>query len=93
MTFTEKKKKVEQQLSKWNKLKVDSATTEDQLDRLSHALLDFEESSIELNSIISRLYNENLTPSEVDDLIVDIGEELRHILYHIRDSKAYDYLL
>ncbi len=29
---------------------------------------------------------------ELEDLLFDFGEELRHILYHIRDSRYFDHL-
>ncbi len=29
----------------------------------------------------------------VDGVSTDIGEELRHVLYHVKDSGLFDYLL
>lgn len=41
---------------------------------------------------LPKLTDEQATPSELYDLLLDIGEEFRHILYHIRDPKFYRYL-
>lgn len=38
-----------------------------------------------LESYLPRLVDENLSDQEVNDLLIEIGEELRHIIYHIRD--------
>ena len=32
------------------------------------------------------------SPEELFDVLIDIGEEFRHILYHIHDPKFYKYL-
>lgn len=36
--------------------------------------------------------NDKASPAELFDALLDIGEELRHILYHIHDPKFYRYL-
>ena len=37
-------------------------------------------------------FQKNLNPEEMNSLLLDIGEEFRHILYHILDSRFYAYL-
>jgi hypothetical protein len=60
---------------------------------IAHGLLDIEES---LNAITHKflplLSSENISEEQVDDVLFDIGEELRHILYHIKDMRYYNYL-
>jgi hypothetical protein len=61
---------------------------------LAHTLSDLEESFRKcLDFYFPRLKDQSCSPSEVKDLLLDIGEELRHILYHIENARFYDYLL
>ena len=53
-----------------------------ELERSFHRLLD---------EHLPALTGTELSPSEIEDLLVDIGEELRHIINHIRDPKYYRY--
>lgn len=47
-----------------------------------------------LDDQLPRLVHGNLQPSETHDLLLDIGEEFRHILYHILEQqKFYKYLV
>jgi hypothetical protein len=41
---------------------------------------------------LPKLTNNQATPSELYEVLLDIGEEFRHIMYHIRDPKFYRYL-
>ena len=60
---------------------------------LAHTLSDLEESfSRCLDFYFPQLKQEDLG-GDVRDLLLDIGEELRHILYHIESARFYDYLL
>jgi len=60
---------------------------------LAHALSDLEQSFRRILDVqLMRLSGEELNESEINDLLLEIGEELRHILYHIRDSEFYKYL-
>jgi hypothetical protein len=60
---------------------------------LAHAFADLEESFRKfLEDQLPRLTQDQLEVSEVHDLLLEIGEELRHILYHIKDPKFYRYL-
>ncbi len=58
------------------------------------ALKDIEESCNEIfQEQLPPLVAGNLSSSEIDERLHRIGEELRHILYHIHDSRYYAYLL
>ena len=60
---------------------------------LAHSFSDIEESLLALlERQLPRLVDQQLEPSEVYDLLLEIGEELRHILYHIKNPKFYKYL-
>lgn len=61
---------------------------------LAHTLSDLEESfETALHKLMPKLVRPGITNEELDDVLLDIGEELRHILYHIENSKFYGYLL
>ena len=60
---------------------------------LAHAFGDLEESfRAFLDGQLPRLMNDKASPAELFDALLDIGEEFRHILYHIHDPKFYRYL-
>lgn len=60
---------------------------------IAHALSDFEDSfSVVLDELLPKLLDETKSAKELDDLLLDIGEELRHILYHIQDTRYFGYL-
>jgi hypothetical protein len=60
---------------------------------LAHAFSDLEESfQTFLDKQLPRLMNEQASPEELVDTLLDIGEEFRHILYHIHDPQFYGYL-
>ncbi len=60
---------------------------------LAHAFSDLEESFRKfLDDQLPRLVNGEPTPAALNDLLTEIGEEFRHILYHIRDPKFFGYL-
>jgi hypothetical protein len=60
---------------------------------LAHALSDLEDCPKVVEAYIPRLTEQELQPSELEELLLDIGEELRHILSHIENSRFYGYLL
>ena len=71
-----------------------STKEENQAGTLAHALIDMEESMHKIiEEHLPKLYNSNINSEQIDDIILDIGEELRHILYHIRDTKVYNHLM
>jgi len=60
---------------------------------LSHAFSDLEESFHRfLYELLPRLIDSALDENAINDVLLDIGEEFRHILYHIKDPKFYEYL-
>ena len=68
--------------------------SEPQASTLAQTLADIEESSsVILNQGIPRLMAALADPEALQDVLVDIGEELAHILYHIRDAKYYGYVV
>jgi hypothetical protein len=62
---------------------------------LTHSFADLESSfRTFLNDQLPQLAKGELTPDDTYDLLLDIGEEFRHILYHIiEQQKFYKYLI
>ena len=66
---------------------------EEEAGTIAHCFSDLEESfRVFLEEHLPRLVEGKLKPSEIYDLLLDIGEEFRHILYHIKGPKFYSYL-
>src|SRR6266540_3186457 len=66
---------------------------EPQGDTLAHALSDWEESfAAVLDNLLPNLVKETATIEDLTDTLHDIGDELRHILYHIHDTRYFGYL-
>jgi hypothetical protein len=42
--------------------------------------------------LLPRLRSQAMSGTEVENLLHEIGEEFRHILYHIRDPEFFSYL-
>jgi hypothetical protein len=60
---------------------------------LADAFADIEGSMrIFLEVQLPKLTQNELSPAEAFDVLLDIAEEFRHILYHIHDQKFFDYL-
>ncbi len=60
---------------------------------LAHSLLDLGESfRTFLDEQLPRIRDERLNCDELHEALLEIGEEFRHILYHIRDPEFYAYL-
>ncbi len=60
---------------------------------LAHSFSDLEESFRKFLEVhLPRLLKKAKGSNEVEDVLLDIGEEFRHILYHIKDPKFYSYL-
>lgn len=67
--------------------------TERQAWTLAVALGDLEQSFHAIvDTLLPKLLDPSLTEDEMLDTLLEIGEELRHIKYHIRDTKFYSYL-
>jgi len=60
---------------------------------LAHSFLDIEESfKVLLDNLFPKLESSSMSEEQINDLLFDIGEEMRHILYHIKTPKFYEYL-
>ncbi len=59
---------------------------------IAHAFSDIEDSCIKLLELFQKLIPPTGSDKEILDVLNDIGEELRHVLYHIRDMSFYRYL-
>jgi hypothetical protein len=61
---------------------------------IAHALSDLEDSfQVVVNELLPKLLDETKSDADLDGLLLDVGEELRHILYHIKDTKYFGYLV
>ena len=93
MNYIDKLKAIKINLSKSKVVTVHNVKLEDQADTLANAFIDIEESMrVIINELLPKFYLNNLKQEEVENLIFEIGEEFRHIIYHIKDTKVYDYL-
>jgi hypothetical protein len=93
MEYIEKLKILTTNLEKCERVTRYSTQEENQADTLANGYIDMEASMTAITKkLIPQLYKADITSEEVDDIILDIGEELRHILYHINDTNVYDYL-
>lgn len=60
---------------------------------LAHAFLDLEESFKRFVDVhLPQLTKSDLSEQQICDCLHDIGEEFRHILYHIHDPQLYRHL-
>jgi len=60
---------------------------------LANAFADLEEESVRfLDETLPRLTRDGLRDEEITDVLHDIGDQFRHILYHIQDPSYYEYL-
>lgn len=93
MDYTEKLGKLIKNLEKSSKVNSYDSENEKESVRLAHAIIDMSESFKEiLENLSPKLISNNVTEEEVEDILLGIGEELRHIIYHIKDPKFYEYL-
>lgn len=58
---------------------------------LAVSLLDIKESIKNLNKLIDQIHLEK-DEDKIDKSLWDIGDEFRHIIYHISNSRFYDYI-
>lgn len=60
---------------------------------LAHTFADLEESfRTFLDEQLPKLAKADLKASDTYDLLLEIGEEFRHILYHVKEPSFYQYL-
>ena len=93
MKYIEKLNLIKLNLEKCERVNKHTTQEENQADTLANTYIDIEDGlKVIIEEQIPKLYLKDLTKEEVDELILDIGEELRHMLYHIKDTKVYSYL-
>lgn len=93
MDFSKKLITLTNILSRSKKINSFNSNNEKEQDTLAHSLLDIEESSKKIiDSLLPKLISDDLSEEEIENILFDIGEELRHILYHIHTPKFYKYL-
>ena len=93
MNEGEKYKQLATRLSKLKKISSLDSATERECDTLAHSFLDLKDSFKKFNDVfLPIMFDINTTDEELEDVLTDIGDEFRHILYHIKDSKYYQYL-
>ena len=84
---------VAENLSKVASVKSLSTSDDDESWALTHDFENLESSCRTLiDDLFPKLLVANMPPTEREDLLTDIGEELRHIAYHIGSNKYYRYL-
>jgi hypothetical protein len=60
---------------------------------LAHTFADLEDSFRKfLEKELPRLVGSDATHSDITGILLDIGEEFRHILYHLKEPRFYRYL-
>jgi hypothetical protein len=66
----------------------------DEPSTLVHSLADLEESFQRyVKELLPRLLAPNIDESSIEDVLYDITEELRHVLYHIQDPRFFRHLI
>lgn len=90
MEYIEILKAITLNLEKCRRVTKHSTKEENQSDTLANALIDISEAMKNINVQVSKLYLNTLQEDEVDEIILEIGEELRHILYHINDTHVFN---
>jgi len=82
-----------ERLSNCQEVKRHTTGEHDEPSTLAHALADIEESLESLRlKLLPKLVAEPPDPRRDLQVLLDIGEELRHVLYHIDDSRFFQYL-
>ena len=85
-------RKLAENLSKSKKVTSDDNGTEQEAWTLAHGFSDLEDSFRTFSGeLLPKLLNENLSEEEIDEVLWEIGEEFRHILYHIHDNQYFSY--
>lgn len=85
-------KRLAENLQKYECVSKFDSSEEPEAWRLAHSLSDMEQSFRDiLDNYLPALCKADNEEAAYDALL-DIGEELRHILYHIKDPKFFNYL-
>ena len=91
--FSEKYTKLANILSKFTFITKYDEGEDKEAWTLSHAFIDLEGSFRKFSDeLLPKLFSKDLSEKEFHDTLIEIGEEFRHILYHVKDSKYYSYL-
>lgn len=91
--FASELKALAERLSRCEHVTRYDTETEKQAWTLAHSLLDLAESfRTVLDEQLPKLRDEDIGCEKIQDVLLEIGEEFRHLLYHIRDPKFYAYL-
>lgn len=62
--------------------------------QIAHSLSDMESSMFEVyEKLLPKLLHENITPDKIEDVLFDIAEELRHVLYHIKTPRYWKHIV
>lgn len=70
------------------------ASLDEQAWQIATSLADIQESTERLyGELVPKLLSEGLTTEGADDVVNEIGEEYRHILYHIQDTRLFGYIV
>ena len=86
-------KHLAEKLNQFNTISKFDSEDEPEAWRLAHSLSDLEQSFSEiLDNYLPALCQAEAEES-INRVLLDIGEELRHILYHIKDPKFFRYLM
>lgn len=92
----EDKKKVKslaEKLNRFNLISKYDSNGEQEAWRLVHSLSDLEQSFREIIDILLPNLCETKDEETCNNILLDIGEELRHILYHIKDPQFFRFLI
>jgi len=92
MEYGDRFKIIAENLRKSRKVNSYDDDQERESDTLAHSILDMEGSFKEVLNEIPKLSSKSVTEEDIDEALLNIGEQLRHILYHIRDAKFYKYI-
>lgn len=61
---------------------------------MAHAFTDLSSSFATFkDKLLPQLLRDEASPARINTLLLEIGEEFRHILYHIKDPRFYRYLV
>ena len=91
--FAEELKRLAERLETCDQVRRYDRGDEKQAWTLAHAFMDLAQSfRFFLDDQLPRLRAEEMGTDQLYDVLLEIGEEFRHILYHIRDAQFYSYL-
>jgi hypothetical protein len=90
---TKSVKHLAEKLNQFNSISKFDSENESEAWTLAHSLSDLERSFREvLDNYLPALCQAD-AEENINDILLDIGEEFRHILYHINDPKFFRYLV